>query len=246
MVTPFKGQNIDSKMGPQSDFANLKIIMSCRDEHVETSGHDHSHSHGHGHDHDDHDHSKPEDAEGDSLYPYIDIPKLRCLNAEEAQHVHFPFKPHYDRRDREKFLDSQEDDPELILFIPFTEAVSIRSICISGGQEGTSPKEIKLFANRDDIDFSNASDLPGLQKIELAEDFLAEIDYPVQQRKFQGVSNITVFIPECFAGDQTRVYYIGLKGESKKWKHGVVECVYESQAQRSDHKVPDTANRNLA
>lgn len=28
----------------------------------------------------------------------------------------------------------------------FTEAVSIKSICVSGGEDGTHPKEIKLYA----------------------------------------------------------------------------------------------------
>lgn len=36
------------------------------------------------------------------------------------------------------------------------------------------------FANRDDIDFSNASELPALQKLELVEDFTASVDYPLQ------------------------------------------------------------------
>jgi hypothetical protein len=35
-------------------------------------------------------------------------------------------------------------------------------------------------------------------------------------RKFQGVSSITLFIEDSFNGDETRIYYIGLKGESKK------------------------------
>lgn len=36
------------------------------------------------------------------------------------------------------------------------------------------------FTNRDDIDFSNANELPAQQKLELIEDFTADVDYPLQ------------------------------------------------------------------
>ncbi|OQR97835.1 hypothetical protein THRCLA_06842 [Thraustotheca clavata] len=206
----------------------VAMIMSCAHEHV-----DHDHSHDHDHDH------EIEDAEGDSLYKYIDTSKVRCLNAlDETQKTH-PFKSAANKCDRTKYLDSNEDDPEMILYIPFTEAVSIKSICISGGAEGLHPTSVKLFTNREDIDFTNASELPAVQKLDLVEDFDAHIDYPLQLRKFQGISNLSLFFENSVDGDQTRIYYIGLKGESKKWRHGVVECVYESRPQLSDHKVPD-------
>ncbi|CAH0516388.1 unnamed protein product [Peronospora belbahrii] len=129
----------------------------------------------------------------------------------------------------------------MILFIPFTEAVSIKSICISGSAgDGTHPKVVKLFTNRDDIDFSNANELPAQQKLDLIEDDSANIDYPLQVRKFQGVCNVTLFLQDSYGGDETKVYYIGLKGESKKWRHGVVECVYEARPQPTDYKVKDT------
>ncbi|KAH9095818.1 hypothetical protein Ae201684P_010029 [Aphanomyces euteiches] len=178
------------------------------------------------------------DSEGDSLFKYIDTSKVRCLNAlDEEQRTH-PFKSAAMKKNRDTFLDSNEDDPEMILYIPFTEAVSVKSICISGGEDGLHPKSVKLFANREDIDFSNATELPPLQKFELVEDFDAQIDYPLHLRKFQGISSLIMYFETSMGGDQTRIYYIGLKGESKKWRHGVVECVYESRPQLSDHKIP--------
>ncbi|ETI36124.1 hypothetical protein, variant 1 [Phytophthora nicotianae CJ01A1] len=212
-------------------------MQHCHDEHAAAGGHDHDHNHDHNHDHDD----EVEDANGDSLYPFIDTSKLRVLNALDPQAAAHPFKPFHERQDRSRFLASNEDDPEVILFIPFTEAVSIKSICISGSAgDGTHPKAVKLFTNREDIDFSNANELPAQQKLDLVEDDTANIDYPLQVRKFQGVSNLTLFIEDSYGGDETKIYYIGLKGENKKWRHGVVECVYEARPQPSDHKVSDT------
>ncbi|KAE9001388.1 hypothetical protein PR003_g18736 [Phytophthora rubi] len=210
-------------------------MQHCHDEHAAVGGHDHNHDHSHDHD------DEVEDANGDSLYPFIDTSKLRVLNALDPEAAANPFKPFHERQDHSRFLASNEDDPEMILFIPFTEAVSIKSICISGSAgDGAHPKAVKLFTNRDDIDFSNANELPPQQQLDLVEDDSANIDYPLQVRKFQGVSSVTLFFEDSYGGDETKIYYIGLKGESKKWRHGVVECVYEARPQPADHKVKDT------
>ncbi|CAI5708700.1 unnamed protein product [Peronospora destructor] len=212
-------------------------MQHCHDEHSALGGHDHGNNHDYNHNHDD----EVEDANGDSLYPFIDTSKLRVLNALDPLAVANPFKSFQERQDRSRLLASNNDDPEMVVFIPFTEAVSIKSICISGtAGDGTHPKVVKLFTNREDIDFSNANELPAQQKLDLVEDDSANIDYPLQVRKFQGVCNVTLVFKDSYGGDETKIYYIGLKGESKKWRHGVVECVYEARPQPADHKVTDT------
>ena len=74
--------------------------------------------------------------------------------------------------------------------------------------------------------------------MDLVEDDLASVDYPLQYvhavlfpartrrsviansccrvRKFQGVSNVTLYIEGSYGENETKIYYIGLKGESKK------------------------------
>ena len=120
----------------------LLEMQHCHDEHAALGGgHDHSHSHSHDRDHS----NEANDANGDSLYPYIDTSKLRVLNALDPLAVANPFKPFHERQDRSRFLASNDDDPEMIVFIPFTEAVSIKSICISGCVgDGTHPRAVKL------------------------------------------------------------------------------------------------------
>ena len=43
-------------------------------------------------------------------------------------------------------MESNDDDPELIIYIPFTRVVKLKSISVVGGHagEGTSPSKIKL------------------------------------------------------------------------------------------------------
>ncbi|TDH73602.1 hypothetical protein CCR75_008456 [Bremia lactucae] len=209
-----------------------------QDNHDQSHDHDHDQSHDHDHDHN---HGGGvEHATGDSLYPFIDTSKLWVLNALDPRAASHPFKPFHERQNHSCFLASNYDDPELILFIPFTEAVSIKSICISGSAgDGNHPKAIKMFTNRSDMDFSNVNELQAQQKLELIEDDTGNLYYPLQMRKFQGVSSLTLFVESNYGGDKTKIYYIGIKGESKQWRHGIVECVYEARPQPADHKIKD-------
>jgi hypothetical protein len=105
----------------------------------------------HGCDHD--------DPDGDSLLQYIDTSRTSCLNARRSGVANNCFKPFSQRREPTKFIESEEDDPELILFIPFTVAVSLKSICISGDADGSSPAEVCIFRDKQAIDFEMAHEL---------------------------------------------------------------------------------------
>lgn len=57
---------------------------------------------------------------------------------------------------------------------------------------------------------------------------------PVQ---FSSVHHLTLHFPSNFGEDNTRIYYIGLRGEfSQAHYHGVTICNYESRPNVSDHK----------
>ena len=67
--------------------------MSCHHEHKEHGGDDHDH----------HDHShEPEDPEGDSLLPFVDTSKVRCLNEETPEMCKSVFKPFRERLSTDK------------------------------------------------------------------------------------------------------------------------------------------------
>lgn len=130
-------------------------------------------------------------------------------------------------------------DAELLLTIPFTAAVHLKSFCIVSSEKSRGPAKVKLFVNRDDIDFDSAKDMDPTQEVELVEDFSAAVDYPLVPSKFKGVSSITLFFPENFTGDEdesTMMSYLGFKGEGTEVIRGVVETTYEASAQIKDHK----------
>jgi hypothetical protein len=109
------------------------------------------------------------------------------------------FKPYEDRLDTKivifsflnKFVESAVDQ-ELLFDIPFNNSVCITSICIAGFEDGTAPKEIKIFKNRNNIDFSNVSSLKADQEIKLTVDTNAELFYKLKNSKFQNVNLITL------------------------------------------------------
>eukprot|EP00611_Tribonema_gayanum_P028816 TRINITY_DN7523_c0_g1_i1.p2 TRINITY_DN7523_c0_g1~~TRINITY_DN7523_c0_g1_i1.p2 ORF type:complete len:222 (-),score=40.48 TRINITY_DN7523_c0_g1_i1:201-866(-) len=211
-------------------------MSACRGEHEGCGGgHDHSHDHGHSHDHS-HD---IEDPTGQSLYGLIDTTRVRCLNESTVGQVLQSLKPWDKRREPEPFLESNDGDPELLIHVPFTEVVKIKAISLLGGRDGAAPSKMKVWVNRDDIDFTCAEDVPGVQSMELVADSGGvEVDYPTKLHKFQNVSSVTLFFGDNHGADTTVLSFLGFRGESTNFRHGVVEAVYESKPMATDHKQP--------
>jgi len=77
-----------------------------------------------------------------SLFQKIDTEHLRGLNIEEGTVKH-PFKARDERFDFSKFARSSADE-QLIIHVPFTEQVKIKSICVIGPTNGEGPNELKV------------------------------------------------------------------------------------------------------
>ncbi|EEF45809.1 expressed protein, putative [Ricinus communis] len=174
-----------------------------------------------------------------SLYKYIDLPKASALNEAVAGSVKSVFKPWEQRLDFSgEYLESNDGDPELLVYIPFSPDVKIKSISIVGGADGTSPSKMKAFINRDSIDFSDAQSMQPVQEWDLVENLQGVLEYQTRFAKFQSVSSITLHFPDSFGGDTSRIHYIGFKGEATQLKRDVVSTiVYELRPNPSDHKT---------
>eukprot|EP01112_Ceratiomyxa_fruticulosa_P021402 TRINITY_DN750_c0_g1_i1.p1 TRINITY_DN750_c0_g1~~TRINITY_DN750_c0_g1_i1.p1 ORF type:complete len:206 (+),score=43.57 TRINITY_DN750_c0_g1_i1:172-789(+) len=171
-----------------------------------------------------------------SLFQSIAVEQTRALNEKISGSVRSVFKPWDKRLEKETFMESNDDDPELILYIPFNGVVKLRSIIVIGGEDGTSPSKLRIFTNREDIDFSNASDIAPIQEFDLHEDPTGQVEYTPRVAKFTNISSLTFHIPTNFGADFTKIYYIGLKGEFHAQKREAVIAIYESKPQLSDHK----------
>ncbi|KAI0507986.1 hypothetical protein KFK09_014116 [Dendrobium nobile] len=190
------------------------------------------------HDHDCEDHNCAADW---SLYKHINLDQVTALNESVAGSIKSVFKA-WDRRldNSEGFLESNEGDPELLVFIPFTSDVKIKSISVVGGAEGTSPSKMRAFINRDGIDFSDAQNMQPVQEWELAENLQGILEYQTRYPRFQSVGSLTLHFPENFGANATQIYYIGLRGEATQLKRdAVTNVVYELYPNPSEHKSSD-------
>ena len=91
--------------------------------------------------------------------------------------------------------------------------MNVKSITICGGGRESSPRSVRVFVNREDLDFSAAADATPTQVLELIDDVDAQPDaeYKLRAAKFQRVSSLTLFFDANFAGEDesTEIVYIG-------------------------------------
>lgn len=187
----------------------------------------------------------PEDVLGHwTLNAAVDTQGLRALNAavDDPDVLKLAFRAHSERFDFAGAVPpvrSNEDDAELLLFVPFTTNVSVTSICILGARAGSAPAEVKCFVNRgEDLDFATAAEAPPTQRFELSEALDSRLEYPTEARKWQGVHSVWMYFPRNHAGEdsETGIWYIGFKGLASGVRREVVKnVVYESAPRPQDH-----------
>ncbi|KAI8637489.1 galactose-binding domain-like protein [Parasitella parasitica] len=208
-------------------------MSHCHDEHCE-------------HDHDD----LPESGEQFLLYSKIDLDNVRCLNESELDSGKSVIRPWNQRLEDSKFVESDVDE-QLIFFIPFTGSVKLRSICLRTDPSDSAPSKMKVFINRNDVDFDVADSYTPIQEFELVEGSNEVVEYGTKITKFSSVTSITLFFPENFGQDDTSIVrFIGFKGEwtevgllSLMSIYAFIHIFYEANANPADHKIPGAENK---
>lgn len=213
----------------------------CHDEH---SGHGHGdHDHDHAHDHSD----DITPALQSLLYEQVDFDAVNTLNeAEPRSGAAILQKTWAQRLEPEPQLQSDADE-QLLMFVPFTGQVRLHSILLRTSTTDSAPRTLKLFLNRDDLDFSTASDLAPAQTLELSQTNEVQ-DLPVKRALFNTTRSLTLFFEDNFGdGDEdlTRVSYLAFKGEFMRLNKEPVNFLYEAAANPGDHKVKGTASLGM-
>ncbi|KAG6360269.1 hypothetical protein INS49_011325 [Diaporthe citri] len=206
-------------------------MSHCHDEH--------DHHHGG----DEHDHSDDiTPALQFSLYQHIDFDNITTLN--ESVHGSgkaITKKEWTDRLSGQPEVASDADE-QLIINIPFAGQVKLHSILIRTSQSASAPKTLKVFQNREDIDFEAAEDASAEQEFELSHTSEVQ-DLPVKRAKFGKVQRLALFFPDNFGdGDEdvTRISYLGFKGEWMQLGRAPANILYEAAANPNDHKIKGT------
>ncbi|THH07744.1 hypothetical protein EW146_g9222 [Bondarzewia mesenterica] len=187
--------------------------------------HDHNHSHDHGQCSDashDHEHSDLDSGPKDNLYPLIDRANVTVLNGLGLGLE--VIKPWHERYDEQVYLESLSDD-QMILRIPFTNSVKLRSILLKTGPTDQTPAAVHLFANEDIEDFSDATERQPAQTFMVPQgravgEYTIKSDFSYlnsrtgRPSKFPAsISSVTLFIPAAQGARTTRIYFVGFIGQ---------------------------------
>ncbi|KAF2083386.1 DUF1000-domain-containing protein, partial [Saccharata proteae CBS 121410] len=211
-------------------------MSHCHDEH---SGHGHDHVHDHSDD------ITP--AHQSLLYQQIDFASVTTLNeAVPSSGSAILQKPWSERFAPTPELESDADE-QLLMHVPFAGQVRLHSILLRTSNTASAPKTLKLYLNRDDLDFGTASDLQPTQTLELAQ--TAEVqEHPVKRALFNTTRHLTLFFEDNFGDgeeDVTRVSWIAFKGEFMRLSKEPVNFLYEAAANPGDHKIKGTESLGM-
>ncbi|ESZ91685.1 60S ribosomal protein L3 [Sclerotinia borealis F-4128] len=204
----------------------------CHDEHDHGHG---GHSHEEGHDHSD----DITPALQYSLYQHINFDDITTLNeANSGSGKAIVKKTWAERMNEQPELESDADE-QLLMHIPFTGQVKLHSILLRTSNSESAPKTLKVFINRDDLDFGTALDLQPTQEFELSQ--TSEIqDIGVRRALFGKVQNLTLLVEDNYGEDVSRICYVGFKGDWMQLGKAPSNILYEAAANPSDHKLKGT------
>jgi len=227
--TPSSTQNLSTQLAeflkppsPQNQ------EMPCHHEHCEHAG---------------------EQANGsaESLFCRIDTNNVSAMNEATKDSIKGVFKPWDKRWDSEPLCFSDSDD-QLIVRVPFTGLLKVKSVTILGPGGELDPKAFKLFVNKD-VDFDSVDDIAADQEFECVQQArntqggpLGNVDVPeyaVKASKFSNVRFLSILVAQSWGGEHVCITYIGFKGEfMQPFKDPVTNIVYELNANPADHKIP--------
>ncbi|OJK02940.1 PITH domain-containing protein [Aspergillus brunneoviolaceus CBS 621.78] len=207
------------------------------------SGHHHHHGHGGGHCHDEdgHDHSNDiTPAIQSLLYSQVQFDSITTLNeATPKSGAAIVKKTWAERLNDEPELESDADE-QLLMYIPFTGQVKVHSLLVYTAPTPSAPKTLKLFKNRDDIDFATASELSPTQTIEIPQPVAGAdvFEIPLNRAHWNATTSITLFFEDNWSDgeeDVTKVGYVGFKGTFMALNREPVNFLYEAAANPNDH-----------
>ncbi|QIX02200.1 hypothetical protein AMS68_007717 [Peltaster fructicola] len=207
-------------------------MSHCHDEHEH---HGHDHSEGAAHDHTD----DITPALQNHIYEQIDFGAVTALNESQSKAgSKIVQKTWNDRLNPEPELESDVDE-QILMHIPFTAQIRLHSIFFRTSTTSQAPMTVKVFINRDDLDFATATSLQPTQTLELSQTNDVQ-DVPVKRALFNTVRSLDLYFEDNWSHgeeDVTRISYLGFKGDWMKLNREPVSFLYEAAANPADHKL---------
>ncbi|TVY55822.1 PITH domain-containing protein P35G2.02, partial [Lachnellula suecica] len=175
-----------------------------------------------------------------SLYQHITFDDITTFNESEADSGKAVVKKTWVERMEDKPELESDADEQLLMHIPFTGQVKLHSILIRTSPSSCAPQTLKVFINRDDLDFSTASDLAPTQEFSLSQ--TSEIqDIAVKRALFGKVQSLTLFVEDNYGDEVSRLSYLGFKGDWMQLGRAPTNILYEAAANPNDHTIKGTS-----
>lgn len=151
-----------------------------------------------------------------SLLSQITSKGLSCLNESAAHPLSSIIGPAHGPKGT-SYLES-DVDPELLISIPFNDAVKLKAISIfSGVSPSQAPKNIKLFINHNSMDFSDAERETPAQELELKPGDVKGEKVELRFVRFQNVRSLHILVSSNQEDEETtRIDSIDLFGSGKQ------------------------------
>ncbi|KAI1388715.1 PITH domain-containing protein [Hypoxylon trugodes] len=218
-------------------------MSHCHNEHSGYGGHNHDHHHDHVHDHSD----DITPALQHSLYNFINFDGITTFNEARSGSGKAVIEKDWSECMNPLPELVSDADEQILMNVPFTGQVKLHAILLRTSPSPSAPQTLKVFINRDDLDFNTAEDLPPTQTFELSQtDEIQEL--PVKRALFGSVQRLTLFFEDNFsddADDVTRLSYIGFRGEWMQLGRAPVNILYEAAPNPNDHKVRGVGVRKV-
>ncbi len=121
-----------------------------------------------------------------------------------------------------------DSDEQLLLFLPFVHALSLRSLLLrlSSKDPSSNPRRLLLFADRRNLDFSDVDsvtptqiwDLPAFDRTPTTQekkDGLYEAVFEFQAAKWRSVALLTIFVESNHGAAATKIHGLTIVGRDK-------------------------------
>ncbi|KAJ6588917.1 galactose-binding domain-like protein [Mycena capillaripes] len=150
-----------------------------------------------------------------NLYGFIDKDNVHGLNLAVPEDAKALIKPWDERDSTARYADSGVDD-QMILHVPFSQNVRLKSVLLKLGRGESTPRHLRIYANYPTIvDFADAENTTPQLNISLLEGETGVIEYPFRVAAFANITSLSLFFSDSVGGDVSRIYYIGFKGDAK-------------------------------
>lgn len=160
-------------------------------------------------------------AAGEMFTPQnVDFSAVTCLNVSDdyAVSATFPSSP------ASTFVQSDCDE-QLLVSIPFRQPVKLTAIGLSVPSETEwtmAPKQVKLFKNQSNLDFSDVEDAVPTASFEISAQRIVGqkgstmVYQEVSPGRFRDVASLAIFIESNHGAGVSRLYSVSLVGLSKE------------------------------